>query len=85
MRVDSPGLQLWFPSSYVPLLLSRDRGCGCHPELVQMQCDHLKGRWLSHTLWDVYYGRGSCAHPTALSLRLQLSQGRTTNPAWAPS
>lgn len=64
--------------------------CPCSPQgagdvAVQMQCDHLKGRWLSHMLWDVYYGRGSYAHPTALSLGLQLSQGRTTNPAWASS
>lgn len=81
----SPRLQHWFPPSCVPLLPSRGRGRGCHPQLVQMQCDHLKSRWLSHMPWDVYHSKASCAHPTAPSLGLQLSQGRITNPAWAPS
>lgn len=81
----NPELKHWFPSFYMPLLPSRGRGHGCHSQLVQMQCDHLKARWVSHNLWDVCRGRRSCAHPTVPSLGLQLSQGRTTNPAWTPS
>lgn len=52
-------------------------------QVVQMQCDHLKGRWVSHMLWDVYHGRDPVStpqhHPWVFS------SPRATNPAWAPS